>query len=163
MVLMPGEVRLRHVSTPADILGILKSLNIDIEPAMLQATELRLAGNALAGGGDLEGAISKYQEALDLQPSKGQHMLYSNLSAAYLQLGKHEAALQAAKASVDLAPKGFHMAHVRYVDALYACARFDEAATALHHAVAADHSFKSIPEYKVMEQALKKYMPRVNA
>jgi hypothetical protein len=41
MVLMPGEVRLRHVSTPADILGILKSLNIDIEPAMLQATEVR--------------------------------------------------------------------------------------------------------------------------
>jgi hypothetical protein len=35
MVLMPGEVRLRHVSTPADILGI------DIEPAMLQATEVR--------------------------------------------------------------------------------------------------------------------------
>jgi hypothetical protein len=48
-------------------------------------------------------------QALELQPSKGQHMLYSNLSAAYLQLGKHEAALQAAKASVDLAPKGFHM------------------------------------------------------
>jgi hypothetical protein len=48
-------------------------------------------------------------QALELQPSKGRHMLYSNLSAAYLQLGKHEAALQAAKASVDLAPKGFHM------------------------------------------------------
>lgn len=41
MVLMPGEGRLRHVSTPADILGILRSLNIDIEPAMLQATEVR--------------------------------------------------------------------------------------------------------------------------
>lgn len=36
-------------------------------------------------------------------------MLYSNLSVAYLQLGRHEEALQAAKASVDLAPKGFHM------------------------------------------------------
>jgi hypothetical protein len=48
-------------------------------------------------------------QALALQPSKGQHMLYSNLSAAHLQLGRHEAALQAAKASVDLAPKGFHM------------------------------------------------------
>lgn len=40
MVLMPGEVRLRHVSTPADMLGVLRSLNINIEPAVLQATEV---------------------------------------------------------------------------------------------------------------------------
>lgn len=146
MVLMPGEVRLRHVSTPADMLGVLKSLSIDIEPATLQATEvgrggwvgggqaacrrcgaimasthglslpgagsalqhgarikrssvcgcsttcclvcclpatrvgvtpcsagtsclqLRLEGNALAGGGDLQGAISKYQQ-VSLRPA----------------------------------------------------------------------------------------------
>jgi hypothetical protein len=48
-------------------------------------------------------------QALDLNPSKGRHMLYSNLSAAYLQLGQQEQALAAAKASVELAPKGFHM------------------------------------------------------
>lgn len=163
MVLMPGEVRLRHVSTPADMLGVLKSLSIEIEPATLQATELRLEGNALAGGNDLQGAISKYQQALDLNSSKGRHMLYSNLSAAYLQLGQREQALAAAKASVELAPKGFHMAHVRYVDALYASAKFDEAAAALLEAVARDATFKSIPEYKVMEQALRKYLPKVKA
>lgn len=38
---------------------------------------------------------------------------------------------------------------MRYVDALYASAKFDEAAAALHEAVARDHNFKSIPEYKV--------------
>jgi hypothetical protein len=160
MVLMPGELRLRHVSTPADVLGILCSLDINIEPTTLQATELRLAGNALAAGGELEAAISKYQEALALSPQKGQHMLYSNLSVAYLQLGRHEEALQAAKASVDLAPKGFHMAHVRYVDALYASGKFVEAAAALHHAVEQDLMFKTIPDYKVMQQALKKYMQK---
>lgn len=48
-------------------------------------------------------------QALALSPQKGVHMLYSNLSAAYLQLGRQEEALQAAKASVDTAPKGFHM------------------------------------------------------
>lgn len=48
-------------------------------------------------------------QALALSPQKGRHMLYSNLSAAYLQLGQQEEALQAAKASVDSAPKGFHM------------------------------------------------------
>jgi hypothetical protein len=40
-------------------------------------------------------------------------------------------------------------AHVRYVDALYASAKFDEAAAALLEAVAKDATFKSIPEYKV--------------
>lgn len=40
MVLMPGELRLRHVSTPADVLGILRSLDINIEPTTLQATEV---------------------------------------------------------------------------------------------------------------------------
>jgi hypothetical protein len=41
MVLMPGELRLRHVNTPADVLGILRSLDINIEPTTLQATEVR--------------------------------------------------------------------------------------------------------------------------
>lgn len=43
---------------------------------------------------------------------------------------------------------------MRYVDALYACAKFNEAAAALHQAVARDHTFKSIPEYKVRPTAL---------
>jgi hypothetical protein len=36
-------------------------------------------------------------------------MVHSNLSAAYLQAGKKEAALQHAQEAVALAPKGFHM------------------------------------------------------
>lgn len=40
-------------------------------------------------------------------------------------------------------------AYVRYVDALYASGKFEEAAAALHQAVARDHTFKTIPEYKV--------------
>jgi hypothetical protein len=48
-------------------------------------------------------------QALGLKPGKGSHMLYSNLSAAYLQLGLKSEALQAAHSSVQLAPKGFHM------------------------------------------------------
>lgn len=44
-------------------------------------------------------------------------MLYSNLSATHLQLGQKEAALEAARSSVQLAPKGFHMVrrlHITY-------------------------------------------------
>lgn len=62
-----------------------------------------------AHGAGCDAAFVRLLQALELQPSKGQHMLYSNLSAAFLQLGQQEAALAAAKASVELAPKGFHM------------------------------------------------------
>ncbi len=40
MVLMPGEIRLRHVSTPTDLLGVLQGMNIHIDPTTLQATEV---------------------------------------------------------------------------------------------------------------------------
>lgn len=36
-------------------------------------------------------------------------MLYSNLSAAYLQLDRKQDALQAAHSAVEIAPRGFHM------------------------------------------------------
>ena len=38
---------------------------------------------------------------------------------------------------------------MRLVDALYASAKFEEAAAVLHSATAKDHTFKAIPEYKV--------------
>lgn len=40
-------------------------------------------------------------------------------------------------------------AHVRYVDALYASGKFEEAAAVLHETVARDPTFRAIPEYKV--------------
>lgn len=38
---------------------------------------------------------------------------------------------------------------MRLVDALYASGKFQEAAAVLSETVAKDHSFKTIPEYKV--------------
>jgi tetratricopeptide (TPR) repeat protein len=48
-------------------------------------------------------------QALAVDPPRGKHMVHSNLSAAYLQAGKKEAALQHAQEAVALAPAGFHM------------------------------------------------------
>jgi hypothetical protein len=48
-------------------------------------------------------------QALAVDPPRGKHMVHSNLSAAYLQSGKKEAALQHAQEAVALAPKGFYM------------------------------------------------------
>jgi hypothetical protein len=48
-------------------------------------------------------------QALQLSPSKGIHMLHSNLSATYLQLGDKHQALQHAQQAVATAPRNFHM------------------------------------------------------
>jgi tetratricopeptide (TPR) repeat protein len=70
--------------------------------------QLRLAGNALALGGDLAAAVQRYTAALAVQPQRGQHLLHSNLAAAYLQLGEKEAALEHAQLAVEKGPRGFH-------------------------------------------------------
>jgi tetratricopeptide (TPR) repeat protein len=70
--------------------------------------QLRLAGNVLALGGDLAAAVQRYTAALAVQPQRGQHLLHSNLAAAYLQLGEKEAALEHAQLAVEKGPRGFH-------------------------------------------------------
>eukprot|EP00879_Flechtneria_rotunda_P024747 GHRR01026254.1.p1 GENE.GHRR01026254.1~~GHRR01026254.1.p1 ORF type:complete len:195 (+),score=71.07 GHRR01026254.1:454-1038(+) len=155
MLLTPEEVTLGHVATPADMADILRwQLDVQLPDKQLKATELRLAGNQLAVEGDLQGAAAKYSQALNLNAT-GQHMLHSNLSAVYLQLGDKQAALQHAEAAVQHAPHGFHVAYVRLIDALYACGRYSEAAVALQVAVRQDPGFKTVPEYKVIGKALK--------
>lgn len=83
-------------------------------------------------------------------------MIHSNLSAAYLQRHEKVMALQHAQEAVQLAPKGFHMAYVRMIDALYALGRYKDVAAALQAAVESDAGFKALPEYKVIERALAK-------
>lgn len=157
IVLLPQEVVLHHVATPTDVAEVLRwQLRLEVPPALLKATELRLAGNALAVDGDLAGAIAKYNQALELRAGRGEHMVQANLSAAHLQLGDKQAALAAAEAAVACAPPGFHMAAIRQVDALYALGRFEEAAAAVAAAVQRDAAFRAQPEYKVIVQALKK-------
>jgi len=63
MAILPEGLLLRHVATPADLADALScQLQLDISPAVVQATHLRLAGNMCAIDGDLQGAVDKYQE-----------------------------------------------------------------------------------------------------
>jgi tetratricopeptide (TPR) repeat protein len=78
------------------------------------------------------------------------------MSAAHLQAGDKEAALQHAHLAVQHAPVGFHTAYIRLIDSFYALGRFHEAASALRAAVKSDPSFKSLAEYKVIKMALMK-------
>lgn len=66
------------------------------------------------------GRRSVVWQALDLDPSRGRYMLHSNMSAAHLQAGDKQAALQHAQLAVQHAPMGFHM--VRCWQLAAACA-----------------------------------------
>ena len=76
---------------------------------LLLLLQLRLAGNALAGSGDLPGALAKWGEALEMNPERGKHMLYSNMAVTHLQLGHKDASLDMARKAVAAAPPGFHV------------------------------------------------------
>ncbi|KIY97389.1 hypothetical protein MNEG_10572 [Monoraphidium neglectum] len=134
LVVLPDEIVLRHVSTPADLTQALR--------AFCDA--------------DVGEEVGRYEAALEASPSAGSaYMVHSNLSAAYMHMRRHQDALAAARRAVEGAPRGFHKAHVRLIDALYALGRFSEADAALGAAVALDPSFTRQPEYKLIVAALK--------
>ncbi len=57
------------MATPARLAEALSAVaRVDVSPAVLQATQLRLAGNALARQGDLAGAVDTFTRALVRTP-----------------------------------------------------------------------------------------------
>jgi len=146
---------LGHVSTPRLLARILSELcDVAVDDAVLKATELRLRGTSLANAGDLQGAISCWNEAIELQPSHGLYAVYSNRSAARQTLGDNQGALEDATAAVELSPQGFLTAHVRKVDALYALGRIADAAAALDEAVDANPGYARTDECRRIRRAL---------
>lgn len=96
----------------------------------------------------------RFVQALALNVPRSAAALLANRSAAHLQLGRKEQALEDARGSVAAAPRGFHTAQVRLIDALYACGQIDEAKAALAAAMKSDSGFSKIPEYPAIAQAL---------
>ncbi|XP_028790207.1 hsp70-Hsp90 organizing protein 3 [Neltuma alba] len=66
------------------------------------AEEAKAKGNAAFSSGDFDAAIRHFSEAISLSP--GNHVLYSNRSAAYASLHKYSEALTDAKKTVELKP-----------------------------------------------------------
>ena len=59
----PPGVVLNHMATPARFRDAMSAVGgIDIQPDVLKATELRLAGNADARQGELQAAVAKYSQ-----------------------------------------------------------------------------------------------------
>lgn len=88
------------------------------------AEELKNKGNAALSAGSVTEAIDFYTEALKLDP--GNHVLYSNRSAAYCKAEKFAEALADADECVKLAPN-WTKGYTRKGAALEFLGRFDEA------------------------------------
>lgn len=59
----PPGVILNHIASPARFREALEAVGgVSIPQVVLKATELRLAGNAEARGGNLEAAVGRYTE-----------------------------------------------------------------------------------------------------
>lgn len=148
---------LHHISTPVKFSNAIEAVcGIQIDDLTLQATQLRLAGNAAAVDEDYKAAISFYTKALQLNPPVGTHLLLSNRSAARLASGDAENALLDAVAAVECAPPEFTTAGVRHADALFALKRYDESLMALKEAGRRHPPYMSSQEYTQLENAIRK-------
>ncbi|EFN56786.1 hypothetical protein CHLNCDRAFT_59647 [Chlorella variabilis] len=140
---------LRHVGTPQRMADLLHDVcQQQVDAALLKATELRLAGNAAARGGDLQRAAQLYTRGIELQAPAGRHLLLSNRSGVRLELGDAEGALQDANAAAECAPPDFTTATIRQVEALLRLAHYRAAMECLLAARERHPRFGQTDEYR---------------
>ncbi|XP_003797039.1 LON peptidase N-terminal domain and RING finger protein 3 isoform X3 [Otolemur garnettii] len=91
--------------SPLRVNVVLSGLLGKLFPGPSRASQLRHEGNQLYRERQVEAALLKYNEALQLAPND--HLLYSNRSQIYFTLESHEDALHDAEIACKLRPKGF--------------------------------------------------------
>eukprot|EP01025_Chloroclados_australasicus_P018887 TRINITY_DN20081_c0_g1_i4.p1 TRINITY_DN20081_c0_g1~~TRINITY_DN20081_c0_g1_i4.p1 ORF type:complete len:275 (-),score=17.12 TRINITY_DN20081_c0_g1_i4:332-1054(-) len=137
---------------------VLKLLQVttqqSISDRVVESVRLRLKANEAAYDNQFEKAIQLYTEAISLKPEYGLHILYSNRSAAKLQFGDINGAVQDAQLAVQSSPKDWDTAHIRLIDALYAAGNFQKAWETLKSAVESNPLFTRSPHYKTIVAAL---------
>ena len=65
-----------------------------------QVEALKKKGNDAMQGGDFDGAVQFYSDAIDIDPNN--HVLFSNRCAAYMKKEKYDEALQDAESTIEL-------------------------------------------------------------
>lgn len=159
MIVLPLEVTLHHVATPAKFAEAMRVVcDVNLDESVLQATQLRLKGNTLARDGNLQGAVDCYTEALELGLASGRHLLYANRAGARLSLGDKQGALEDANSAASCGPPSFTTAYIRQVEAYAALEQYSEAAAVLTWAADREPPFKQTAEYKSMDQQLSKLL-----
>ncbi|KAG6481691.1 hypothetical protein ZIOFF_058310 [Zingiber officinale] len=97
---------------------------------LIMADDAKAKGNKAFAEGRYDDAIAHFSEAIDL--ASGNHVLYSNRSAAYASIKKYDAALSDARKTVDLKPdwaKGYGRLGAAYLglgDAEQAVAAYEK-------------------------------------
>lgn len=153
----PPGVVLNNISTPARMAEALSQVaGADVSQDVVNTTQLRLAGNALAREGDLSGAVASFTRALDLGVARGRHLLFSNRAGARQALGELELALEDADSAVACSPAGFHTAYIRQVEINASLKGYKAAMTALEEAADRDVTFKKTSEYQQLSKQLHK-------
>ncbi|XP_006872170.1 PREDICTED: LON peptidase N-terminal domain and RING finger protein 3 isoform X2 [Chrysochloris asiatica] len=89
---------------PLRVNVVLSSLLGKLFPGPARASQLRHEGNQLYRERQVEAALLKYNEAVQLAPND--HLLYSNRSQIYFTLESHEDALHDAEIACKLRPMG---------------------------------------------------------
>ncbi|XP_006893832.1 PREDICTED: LON peptidase N-terminal domain and RING finger protein 3-like isoform X3 [Elephantulus edwardii] len=90
---------------PLRVNVVLRGLLTKLFPCLTRASQLRHEGNRLYRERQVEAALLKYNEAVQLAPND--HLLYSNRSQIYFTLECHEEALHDAEIACQLCPSGF--------------------------------------------------------
>nr|XP_010339997.1 LON peptidase N-terminal domain and RING finger protein 3 isoform X2 [Saimiri boliviensis boliviensis] len=90
---------------PLRVNVVLRGLLGKLFPGPARASQLRHEGNRLYRERQVEAALLKYNEAVQLAPND--HLLYSNRSQIYFTLESHENALHDAEIACKLRPMGF--------------------------------------------------------
>merc|ERR1712137_1224788 len=98
----------------------------------MSAEEEKAKGNAAMGQKNFEEAIKHYSAAIELAPDN--HVLYSNRSAAYLNIGKYEEALQDGEKAIGINP-GWGKGYSRNGHAAFKMNRLEEAIEAYEKAI----------------------------
>ncbi|XP_006893831.1 PREDICTED: LON peptidase N-terminal domain and RING finger protein 3-like isoform X2 [Elephantulus edwardii] len=109
---------------PLRVNVVLRGLLTKLFPCLTRASQLRHEGNRLYRERQVEAALLKYNEAVQLAPND--HLLYSNRSQIYFTLECHEEALHDAEIACQLCPSGFKP-HFRKAQALATLGKMEEA------------------------------------
>ncbi len=59
-MLLPDELFLSHLATPARLTHTLRAQGVEVDEEYVRGVECRLAGNAKVAEGDVKGAVEQY-------------------------------------------------------------------------------------------------------
>lgn len=163
LVVLPAEIFVSHCSTASHAAHLLAIQCGASDPENnLIALSLKEQGNKLFESGNIVRAEQLFSQAINLNPSGGQHFLYSNRSAVRLAMGDNVSSLADAKEASRITPN-WHVAYLRQGDAYFALGEYEAAEHAYLSAVAIEPSLRRSKSFKVGLRKLEGKLSQTNA